>query len=134
LAFALRKSARPQGLVLQINEKPITGYAASEMLGHACIRASVKHIGWHKLRHTFASQLVGRGVNLRSVQELLGHSTIQMTERYVHLTQSSLQQVILVLEQPQKSESLGNPWAMVLMQQVRDMELPKLKMVTDARK
>ena len=38
------------------------------------------------LRHTFASRLVMAGVDIRSVQELMGHKTIQVTMRYAHLT------------------------------------------------
>jgi site-specific recombinase XerD len=37
------------------------------------------------LRHTFASRLVMSGVNLKTVQELMGHKTIAMTARYAHL-------------------------------------------------
>jgi len=47
--------------------------------------AGVKDFTWHCLRHTFASRLVMRGVDLRTVQELMGHKTIAMTCRYTHL-------------------------------------------------
>jgi integrase len=52
----------------------------------------------HGLRHTFASRLVQRGVNLYEVQKLLGHSTITMTERYAHLRMDNLAKAVKVLE------------------------------------
>jgi site-specific recombinase XerD len=45
------------------------------------VKAGVDDFPWHCLRHTFASRLVMAGVDLRTVQELLGHRTIQMTCR-----------------------------------------------------
>lgn len=47
--------------------------------------AKLDDFTWHCLRHTFASRLVMAGVDLRTVQELMGHKTIQMTVRYAHL-------------------------------------------------
>ena len=51
----------------------------------ACTAAGIKDFTWHSLRHTFASRLVLAGVDLRTVQELMGHRTITTTMRYAHL-------------------------------------------------
>jgi site-specific recombinase XerD len=47
--------------------------------------AGLTAFSWHCLRHTFASRLVMAGVDIRTVQELMGHKTIAMTVRYSHL-------------------------------------------------
>jgi integrase len=47
-------------------------------------RAGLTGITWHTLRHTFASRLTRSGVDLVTVKELLGHSTINTTMRYAH--------------------------------------------------
>jgi len=54
-------------------------------------------IHFHTLRHSFASNLVQRGVNLYVVKELLGHEDIKTTQIYSHLTQSSLSNAIQLL-------------------------------------
>ena len=50
----------------------------------ACKKAGITGVTWHTLRHTFASRLVDRGVDIVTVKELLGHSSITVTMRYTH--------------------------------------------------
>ncbi|MFZ0462365.1 MAG: site-specific integrase, partial [Candidatus Acidiferrales bacterium] len=50
----------------------------------ACGKAEITGVTWHTLRHTFASRLVARGVDIVTVKELLGHSSITVTMRYTH--------------------------------------------------
>lgn len=50
----------------------------------ACDRASIEGLRFHDLRHTFASRLVKKGVDIITVKELLGHSSVRITERYTH--------------------------------------------------
>jgi integrase/recombinase XerD len=56
-----------------------------------------ENIHFHNLRHSFASNLVQRGVNLYVVKELLGHENIKTTQVYSHLTQSSLSNAVGLL-------------------------------------
>ena len=79
-------------------------------LWRACKRAGLRLIGWHVLRHTFASHLVMRGAPIKAIQELLGHATIQMTMRYAHLSPDIARDAVRLLDQP-KPARLGSGWA-----------------------
>jgi integrase/recombinase XerD len=53
----------------------------------------------HTLRHSFASQMLERGVDIRTIQILLGHSSLQSTEIYTHLTEPLRDQLRKLLGQ-----------------------------------
>ena len=61
---------------------------------------------FHTLRHTFASWLVQSGESLYTVKELLGHSTMAMTERYSHLASKNLKNAVMKLEDSLKATTV----------------------------
>jgi integrase len=76
-------------------------------------------IGWHDLRHTYASHLAMRGVSLKIIQELLGHTTLELTLRYAHLSPDVKQQAVQILDEappkgpevvPPLVERVGDEW------------------------
>lgn len=68
-------------------------------LAAAAARAGIAgRVSPHTLRHTFASRLAGAGVNLRVVQELLGHRRLSSTQHYLHTTQEDLTAAVRMLE------------------------------------
>src|ERR1051325_424043 len=68
-------------------------------LWRACRKAGLRQIGWHVLRHTFASHLAMRGVPLKAIQELLGHSSIITTMIYAHLAPHVGRDAVRLLDQ-----------------------------------
>lgn len=64
----------------------------------ACRRAAIKDFRIHDLRHTCAAWLVSAGVPLPEVRDLLGHSTVKMTEKYAHLAPENVRAAVAVLD------------------------------------
>lgn len=80
---------------------PATGKRYTELkrsFATACKKSGIRDFKFHDLRHTFASQLVMSGVDLKTVQELLGHKTLTMTLRYSHLSQAHKMEAVKALD------------------------------------
>jgi integrase len=65
---------------------------------NAIQKANIPHVTFHALRHTFASHMVMKGVDLATVQQHLGHADIQTTMRYAHLAPGHVQQSVRILD------------------------------------
>jgi hypothetical protein len=70
-------------------------------------RARLQDFRWHDLRHTFASRLAMKGVDIRTTQELLGHADIRMTLRYSHLSPAHLLEAVEKLTEERTGTTTG---------------------------
>ena len=83
-----------------INKKgnPIVGDCLRCRLEDLLTKHNLKGISLHRFRHTFATRLYEAKVKLKNIQALLGHSTVQMTERYLHVDEDEQTDSIEQLE------------------------------------
>jgi integrase len=78
-------------------KKPRPVKSIKRSFTNACRRAGIEAFTFHDTRHTFASRLVERGVDLITVKELLGHSSVRTTERYTHTHKEEKKRAVDVL-------------------------------------
>ena len=74
-------------------------YDIKKSFAGALKKAHIIDFHFHDLRHTFASSLVMAGVDLATIQKLLGHKTINMTLRYAHLSNVHLKDAVNILDE-----------------------------------
>ncbi len=89
-----KKQAQP-GLTLLLNQRgqAMTASGIEYVLKKLGEQAGLtQHISAHMFRHTFASDMLNNGADLRTVQQLLGHSSLSTTQIYTHVTTDKLQQ------------------------------------------
>jgi len=78
---------------------PLTTRNVQAIIVRAAKRAGInKHVTPHKLRHSFATHLLEAGTDVRVIQELLGHSNLQTTQIYTHVSRDQINKVHSPLE------------------------------------
>ena len=99
LTAVLREHRHLRGprVLCDVDGTPFTRQMMQWRVKRASRRANVAE-GVHILRHTFCSHLAMRGAPARAIQELAGHSELQMTQRYMHLSPAALDPAIQLLD------------------------------------
>ncbi|MHB8232054.1 MAG: site-specific integrase [bacterium] len=73
-------------------------YDLKGTFGRALAKSHITDFRFHDLRHTFASRLVMKGIDLTTVKELLGHKDVKMTLRYAHLAPAHIRKAVEILD------------------------------------
>jgi integrase/recombinase XerD len=91
---AKRKGPPPEELFLSRSGRPMDRIQLWRLVKFYAARAGIDaKISPHSLRHSFATHLLAGGADLRLVQEMLGHASIQTTQIYTHVEHSRLKKV-----------------------------------------
>ena len=86
-----RKNGNPRELFLNNHGKPITRNGFNFLLNNLLKEKGIeKHVTPHTLRHSFATHMLDNGADLRTIQELLGHTDITTTRIYTHVSTNQL--------------------------------------------
>ncbi len=100
--YLLQYVPRPKIYLFEGNEpgEPISSRAAQHIFWTARTKAGIrKEVGFHSLRHSFATHLLEKGVDIRYIKDLLGHFSISTTNRYLHVKRESLVNILSPLDE-----------------------------------
>ncbi|MBR3429291.1 MAG: site-specific integrase [Clostridia bacterium] len=91
---------KPDGFVIHTKDgSPILPRSFEQTLELMCAAAGIRRVGVHALRHTYATRLFEKGVDIKIISELLGHSSTEITYRiYVHVIDSLKEAAVEALD------------------------------------
>src|SRR5258708_18169145 len=96
--YQTQRTATPSlddSLFVNAAGRPLTTQSVANILRDLCTAAGIqKHVTPHTFRHTVATLLLRNGADIRIVQELLGHSSITMTQSYTHVVKEQMVRVV----------------------------------------
>lgn len=84
-------SVNHSAVFLQRNLSPITDNTLQLLFNRLKLRAGIPRLRAHLLRHTFATNFLQSGGDIYTLQQILGHTSLEMVKRYVHFTPSKMQ-------------------------------------------
>ena len=84
----------PENKYVFSKEKPLTTRNIQKIVKKAALKAEInKKVTPHTLRHSFATHLLEQGTDIRLIQVLLGHSNLNTTQLYTHVSQEQLKKI-----------------------------------------
>jgi site-specific recombinase XerD len=88
--WAYARDAAPERILFEGERGPLTRSGLQQVMTKLGLAAGVRDVHPHRLRHSFAIEFLRQGGNVFTLQAILGHTHLQMTQRYVAIAQADV--------------------------------------------